>query len=651
MTAPTPALGRGTMLRVMDVLSYCPLRVAALPWQPRPGSHALTVVCKATFELGPGESPLAKTQEDPAQADVHWNDDPRRSLRVASDLVPFKRRAEVLVLGHAFAPTAAPVTSVVARIAVGSIDKAIEVHADRAFTMDGRIVVGEPFLKAPLVWERAAGGANNPSGIAPNAPPDARGFRPVPSLVPRGFTVRTPADSVPAMGFGPLAPASYPRASLLGRYASTWDPRTWNTRPLFEDFDGAYFNAAPTDQQLTEFRGDETIVLEHLHSSHPRLTTKLAKVQPKVAVMRESGEAQEIRLRADTLCIDTDRALATLVWRGVVLLEKPDEAGTVMVTMVGPEASADIESTLTAVPTTAKIANAPARPALPFMPAAGPPDPAIFEMGGHETSRLEHDEEVGTGTIGPWTKNPAPVLPFQSAAPPPIVPPPASVAVDPVPFDELPPTTQKSLKVAVDRPLEAPRPAVIAPPAMIGPLAKPAMPEAPAKAPPPEAEQANELKAEEEPKKPAPPPAAEEPPADLTIEKTAAIAAEIAEGRSERVKILEAHGLKEGAWKANELRWNKALEEEPQKGKSVLRGAYDGAYVAQVEKLRGPIAVGEYARISVALERGGAKEALDALKIQQPALMPIVRVWAKRVAKDMKLGEEARKAVREARRA
>ncbi|KYG09063.1 hypothetical protein BE21_19920 [Sorangium cellulosum] len=109
--------------------------------------------------------------------------------------------------------------------------------------------------------------------------------------------------------------------------------------------------------------------------------------------------------------------------------------------------------------------------------------------------------------------------------------------------------------------------------------------------------------------------------------------------------------MREGVWKANEMRWNKALEEEQGRGKSVLRGAYDAAYTARVERFRGPITVEEYARIMVGIERGSANGVLDALKIQRSALMPIVRVWAKKVAKDMKLGEEATKALREAKRA
>jgi hypothetical protein len=32
----------------MDVVSTCPLRVAAMVWQPRPGAFAFAFVCKAT---------------------------------------------------------------------------------------------------------------------------------------------------------------------------------------------------------------------------------------------------------------------------------------------------------------------------------------------------------------------------------------------------------------------------------------------------------------------------------------------------------------------------------------------------------------------------------------------------------------------------
>src|SRR6185503_17315691 len=117
----------------MELVSVCPLRVAALRWQPREGTHVLTVVCKATFDLVPGRATLAQVQDFPNDEDNYWNDDPRHSLYSASDMAPFKLRADVMLVGDAFAPTGEPVRVLTTRLMVGPIDKAIEVYCDRHF--------------------------------------------------------------------------------------------------------------------------------------------------------------------------------------------------------------------------------------------------------------------------------------------------------------------------------------------------------------------------------------------------------------------------------------------------------------------------------------------------------------------------------------
>jgi len=278
----------------MDVVSFCALRASSLPWQPRQDAHALTVICKATFELQQGESPLAAMQEQVWEAS-----------KPVSDMAPFKRRADVLVVGRAYPPNqgaAGAVVSLGARLFVGSLRKACEVRADRGFV---------------------------------------------------------------AEGFAPLAPASPSRMALLGRHAASWDHRAWNTRPLPEDVDGAYFNAAPSDQQLAELTGDEKIVLEHLHPMFARLETKLERVSPRVTVQRKAGQVQEVRMRCDTLSIDTDKKIAMLVWRGVVLAQAKDE-GLIAVTAEGLQGvgeNVDATVTLTGPATT----NAVRAPVLPFV--------------------------------------------------------------------------------------------------------------------------------------------------------------------------------------------------------------------------------------------------------------------------------------------
>ena len=117
--------------------------------------------------LSPGESPLADEQEY-LNADVnHWNDDPARSLYSPSDLVPFKVRADVMLVGHAFTPRGEPARSVTARLSVGEMEKGIEIFGERAWSGDRKLREGARFTKMPLRYERAAGGpdTSNPVGM------------------------------------------------------------------------------------------------------------------------------------------------------------------------------------------------------------------------------------------------------------------------------------------------------------------------------------------------------------------------------------------------------------------------------------------------------------------------------------------------------
>jgi hypothetical protein len=142
----------------MDVASPGLFPVASVLWQPTPSAWALTVVSKATFSLAPVESPLAPDQDGIVEHDAHQDDADARSLRAASDLAPFKANADVVLVGHAFAPGAAPSRRVLARLVVGPIDKSIEVLCDRWLDPQGVLSEGPSFTRMPLVHERAAGG-------------------------------------------------------------------------------------------------------------------------------------------------------------------------------------------------------------------------------------------------------------------------------------------------------------------------------------------------------------------------------------------------------------------------------------------------------------------------------------------------------------
>jgi hypothetical protein len=311
----------------MDVVSQGPLRTASLLWLPRAGQWTLTVVCKATFDLRPGECTLAAEQDAVNEEDNHWNDDPTRSVYSPADLVPYKPRADVLLVGSAFAPHGQPVPSLIARLAVGTVNKAVEVHGDRSFAPDGQVRERTPFAKMALRYERTAGGADtwNPVGVR------LATSVVLPNLLPPGSSIARRGDFVAPIGFGPLAPSWPERRTRLGKYDGIWPQPGWNERPYPKEIDAGYYNVAPRDQQVDALRDDERIVLENLHPEHPRLATKLPNLRPKAVVERRNAPPAEIRMTADTLWIDTDRGVCTVTWRTHVQLADRTEWGRILI--------------------------------------------------------------------------------------------------------------------------------------------------------------------------------------------------------------------------------------------------------------------------------------------------------------------------------
>ncbi|KYF69906.1 DUF2169 family type VI secretion system accessory protein [Sorangium cellulosum] len=635
----------------MDVVSACPLRVASSLWQPRAGAWALTIVCKATYTLAPGESRLAPEQDEPTSVDVYWQDDDHRSLVLGSDLAPFKRRADVLVVGHAHAPGRRPVTSLLARLAVGAIDKSIAVFGDRVFTQDGALSEPVPFVKMSLRWERAAGGAGtaNPVGV----PSDRRGITPAPNLEVPGAHVAGRRDVIEPVGFGPIAPSWPGRAHKLGWHAATWSHARWSEQPLPDDIDAGYFNAAPPDQQMDELCPDERIVLENLHPAHARLVTRLRAVAPRAVVERGGAAAQERKLRCDTLCIDTDRGTCSLTWRGYVLLDHPQQAGRVEITLAEEPRGPVIAAAASALDVAGTLPASLALPPHEALPFAGTTE--IPPLAPHATPAREVLPFAGT------TGSPTPVPPVPHATPsravlpfagPPEMPPPSpprpelgAPRAPSSPFSAEPIPREPS-RAETGAP-SAPPPLVEPPRLGLGPLAALGTPPAP------------EPQEPQEPQEPAPPTQmpAPTPPADLreptieevSVEACAALDASLALRPHEKDRILREGRLDEPAWARLRAAWAAEIKRALRRGRNELLRAYDAAYVAQLERERGPISADELARITVGAERGDLAAALRDVALPEESAIRVQRTWIARIARDAALGDEVRKAVTRAR--
>lgn len=678
----------------MEIATSCGLPVASVMWQSATGAWALTAVCKATFRLVPDVVTLTRSQEPPNDDDNYWNDDESRSLQAATDLVPFKPRADVLVVGHAFAPRRAKVRSLAARVCVGTVDKAVEVWCDRWFDPGGHVREGQPFAQMPLRWERAAGGPDttNPVGIPFDAAPDGFGRTAIPNLQPAGAHLSYRGDRFVPAGFGPLAPHWPERtAKLHHRPPRSWH-RRWNANPLPERFDPAYFNAAPLDQQTDPLRPDERIVLENLHADHPRLVTRLPGLVPQAVVQRATGHQAMMDLVADTLWIDTDRGLCTVVWRGRIGLTHPQEQGRIVFVCEGlteqsfeapPPPSVDPAkpgevSVAAADEGDASMTIAPgleavARAVLPFETsrwvqsqfakpignaAPAPPRPGGEDAG--ETIFLFPTNENGADATLPF-------MPTASApeppSPPTFEPPPAAAPSAPVqpqfalgtPAPAVAPParsgfgaqdTQQAALVAV--PETSP-----APPPMLGPLARAEMATAYEAAAAAE-EQASSPAVVADPLPVAPDAPAEAVKPDLEeypIERCARIAARLAcsPDPEHTEQALRAEELDAAGWKLVHDHWLGAMRARAERRDKALMTAYDRAYVSELEAQRGPITLEDYSRLAEAAERGAQEEALAARGLPGGAWASIHRVWIERMIKDASLAALVRRAMTERR--
>jgi hypothetical protein len=306
----------------------CPFTAGTSVWQAPDGAWTLTACVRGTFSLVHGREAVLADAQEPVVGDRYHESGggPRgASLYAASELVPYKPRADVVLVGSAFAPEQTPVEALIARVSVEELDKSVGVIGDRRWAPgpDGLEPSAPlPFRSMPLRYERAARAPDNPVGFDLARTPTL-GELALPNLE----AVDDAPDTGQTLGFGPVAPTAATRRALLHPEALAW--ATEGERgPVPRGFDFAFYNAAPRDQQVDLLRHSATLVLENLHREHPRFVAKLPHVRPRSFLVSPDGERSlEIALRCDTLWIDTDRALMSLSWRGLVGLGTAEAEG------------------------------------------------------------------------------------------------------------------------------------------------------------------------------------------------------------------------------------------------------------------------------------------------------------------------------------
>ena len=355
------------------------------------------VVARMAYTLGPcGADGVATLQPFSRPApllteDRHLDGDTEAGTVQESDFAPYKPHCDVIVNGAAHAPLGLAMEQFAVNLRLAAagktmIDKTLTVCGERFFRKKAvlkrlaqgcvraatlgllrpnpwRLSTPEKFVQLPLHYAFAAGGQcrldtrdgkqhescdTNPlgRGFARHWYLEAQQIATVPA--PRIFYPKQPCtaeqfwqgaadkDLPPPAGLAPIGRGWLPRRTLAGsiREKAQWDQDEVPMLP--EDFDFAYWNCAPADQQCAHLAGLEQFTLTNLcRHDHPSAradrigNTVLRFTLPQQVLFLLLADARDkllvLRLAIDTVLIDTDAGTVELVWRALV----PADAGQV----------------------------------------------------------------------------------------------------------------------------------------------------------------------------------------------------------------------------------------------------------------------------------------------------------------------------------
>jgi hypothetical protein len=299
--------------------------IAGAPW--------IAATVKATFTVAGGRwLERAEEQDEVRHADEYHGAPGASSVRLPSDIAPFKPATDIIMVGHAYAPDGRPARVVDVTLAVGPVAKTVRVFGDRVWR---RGLFGlrrsrpAPFTRMPLVYERAFGGTSraprdsvrptweprNPVGVGIHRRRrDARRSALANIEDPRHL-VRRWRDRPAPQGFGPIDSSWQPRAMHAGTHDDAWRERRAPLLP--EDFDNRFFQSAHPDLVAHGYlAGDERVrVVNAVPEGEWDVALPAIAIGVAVAANRtDTGYIANL----DTVLVRPDDAIINLTWRSMI---------------------------------------------------------------------------------------------------------------------------------------------------------------------------------------------------------------------------------------------------------------------------------------------------------------------------------------------
>jgi len=306
-----------------QVVNDTPFIASGVWTRGRDGGEVWMVAVRCSLRINPdGTTAVADEQEPPVVAPKFGGGPGAGSLVYDSDFYLTKPTTDVLLHGHAYASGGKPATSVDVSLRIGDLQKTLRVTGDRAYqhSVSG-VSIGspQPFMRMPLVYERAYGGREPDPVKDPARPhfdqynPVGTGLVPVPGkIAPNIETMGSNGGSKPA-GFGPIPAHWRQRVQHAGTYDEAWQKNRFPLYPI--DLDDRFFLCSPEDQRPKHFfRGGEPVELLNLTP-----TGRMAFLLPRLAFRFETDIKGKPRIThrgtLHTVILEPDVPRVVLVWR------------------------------------------------------------------------------------------------------------------------------------------------------------------------------------------------------------------------------------------------------------------------------------------------------------------------------------------------
>jgi len=315
----------------MEIINGTPYAMERGVIFDRIGNETLLVVIKGTFDFFAGGTQLAEEQVPVVQADEYYGDPTTTSIRVATDMLPLRPGTGITLQGQAVS-TNGPVRKMNVGIKIGELSQKAVVFGDR-LGFD-HLNSPEAFERMPLTWENAFGGYDtsndNPKRHdAMQQNPIGKGFMasrsklsanevPLPNIEHPGQRLRSPFDKVPAVGFGPVAPAWLNRRQFAGTYDKQWEQERMPLLP--DDFDDRFLQAAPPELTANAYlQGNQPVVLLGM-TEEGRVSFDLDAPAPVIGV-RFHQSAVRSKPKLESIHFDTEARQVQLIWKSCINIQ------------------------------------------------------------------------------------------------------------------------------------------------------------------------------------------------------------------------------------------------------------------------------------------------------------------------------------------